>query len=343
MTIDRRQFLAASAAVLAAPSIGLAATRKLKLSHYLPPQHQTHLDLVHWTDNLRAKTNGELDIEIFPAGQMGPAPRQFDLVRTGLADMAFVLPSLSAGRFPLSDLFMAPFLFSKGENLTPLTDSACSVIVTRQLPALAEEYAGTRLLCGICTRITGFFMRDKRIAAPDDLRGLRIRPNGQFAAAHLTAWGASPATVSPAEVADAIGKGVIDGALFNYEGGKSFQLGETVREVSDLNHSSGFFALVMNEKSYRALPEAHRSLIDETTGVEAAARIGAAYDQATAVGRQYMLDQGATIHAIPPEIAHAFKAPLDPITEAYVKTLEAKGLKARQLLASVTETVQQAG
>jgi TRAP-type C4-dicarboxylate transport system substrate-binding protein len=87
--ITRRTILAA-AATIAAPAVLRAAPTKLKLSHYLPPQHQSHKEFQRWADELRQKTGGQLDIEIFPAWKMGPPPRQFDLARTGVADISFV-------------------------------------------------------------------------------------------------------------------------------------------------------------------------------------------------------------------------------------------------------------
>ena len=113
--ISRRQLLgtaAAGAAVIATPAVLRAAPVKLKLSHYLPPQHQINTELKRWADDLKQKSNGELDIEVFPAGQMGPPPRQFDLARTGVSDFSFFFTALVPGRFPLTEILGAPFLFS---------------------------------------------------------------------------------------------------------------------------------------------------------------------------------------------------------------------------------------
>jgi TRAP-type C4-dicarboxylate transport system substrate-binding protein len=156
---------------------------------------------------------------------------------------------------------------------------------------------------------------------------------------HLAAWGASLATIPPAELSDAIAKGVVDGAIFNFEGGRAFQLADSVRKVSLLNHSVGFFTLVMNQGVYDAMPEAHRKIVDETTGAEAAGRIGAMYDTAEAGGREYMASRGVEIHQLEPAQIEAFKQVVDPVTERQFDELEAKGLKARDLAAKIREKV----
>ena len=50
--------------------------------------------LTQWGETLKEKSGGELNVEIFPSGQLGPPPRQFDLVLNGVADIAVVLHSM---------------------------------------------------------------------------------------------------------------------------------------------------------------------------------------------------------------------------------------------------------
>ncbi|MBS0249400.1 MAG: TRAP transporter substrate-binding protein DctP, partial [Proteobacteria bacterium] len=206
--ISRRRLLgtaAAGAAVIAMPAVLRAAPVKLKLSHYLPPQHQINTELKRWADELKQKSSGNLEIEVFPAGQMGPPPRQFDLARTGVADFAFFFTALVPGRFPLTEILGAPFLFTKGGKA--ITSAQASAIGTNLRDDLAAEYAGTEMLYAVVTSSMGFFMRDKLVKTPDDVKGLKIRPTSTTMASHLRAWGAAPTTIAPAEVSDAIAKG----------------------------------------------------------------------------------------------------------------------------------------
>ena len=232
--ITRRSLLvtaATAATAVAMPNVVRAKPTKLKLSHYLPPQHQINKEFHRWADELRKKTDGQLDIQIYPAGQMGPPPRQFDLARTGVADLAYVFTALVPGRFPMTDMLSAPFLFAHDDGM-PISTADASVIGTNLRGMLAHEYAGTEILYSVVATSVGFFMRERLVRTPNDLKGLRIRPTSTVVASHLRAWGASPTTIAPPELADAIAKGVVDGAIFNFEGGKVFQLQQSVKKVS---------------------------------------------------------------------------------------------------------------
>lgn len=336
--ITRRHLLAAAAATVAAPAVLRAAPSKLKLSHYLPPQHQIHAEFQRWADELRQKTGGQLDIEIFPAGQMGPPPRQFDLARTGVADLSFVYTALSPGRFSMTDMLGAPFLFTKPDR-RPISTANASLITTNLRDRLAPEFAGTELLYFVVSTALGLFMRDKTIKTPDALKGLRVRPTSATAASHLQAWGASPTTIGPAELADALAKGVVDGAIFNFEGGKVFQLQQAVKHVSLVADSAGIFCLVMNSQAMAGLPKESQQVIANTTGPAAGQRVGGLYDSSEAAGRKVFEQAGVEIVEIYGDAAGAFEQKTKAITDQQIAALEAKGLKIGQLLADVRAQV----
>ncbi len=332
--LTRRGFIAATAATLAMPAIGRAQQTKLKLSHYLPPQHQINTELNRWAGEVREKSGGAADIEVFPAGQMGPPPRQFDLARTGVSDISFIFTALTPGRFPLVDALSIPFLFAN-ENGEPVSTAAASHIATSLKARTAQEFQGIDLLYAVVTTSGGWFMRDKLIQKPSDMEGLRIRPTSAAAAAQITTLGASPATIPPTELADAIAKGVVDGAIFNFEGGKAFQLQQSVKKVSTLANSVGYFALVMNSDRLAGLPEEGRNAIVETTGPDAAARVGGLYDAAEVAGRAFLEEAGVEIIDLRGDSANAFREALQPVADEQIAELKAAGHDIDDLIADI--------
>jgi TRAP-type C4-dicarboxylate transport system substrate-binding protein len=342
MTITRRALLAGGA-MLAAPTILRAqAPIQLKATHWVPPAHQMHKELTRWSDDLAKRSGNRIAITVLPAGQMGPPQRQFDLARTGVADIAYFLPGLTPGRFPMADLFQLPFLFNReGELDKPLKADAASAIATTVADDLNKqvEFEGTKILYTIASPPHSLFMSKATVRKPADLRGLRVRHNGPVGAAQLAAWGATPVAVAPAEVADAMEKGTIDGMIFNHEAGRAFQIGSAVKKVTELNWAVSPFALVINRASYAALPADARALIDETTGVEAARRVGALYDAAEAEGREYLVKAGAEIIKPTLEEFAAFRDALKSSQDDMLAALEAKGMKARAFYARIRQLV----
>ncbi|HVG51168.1 MAG TPA: hypothetical protein VM867_06000, partial [Xanthobacteraceae bacterium] len=102
--------LLASAAILCFAGTASAQTTELKVSVFTPPINPHSMEMERAKKEIEAKTNGRLKLNVFHASQRGPAPRQFDLVRTGVADMAIVFHGLTPGRFPMSEMSELPGL-----------------------------------------------------------------------------------------------------------------------------------------------------------------------------------------------------------------------------------------
>lgn len=330
----RRALLAAGAAVaMASPSVALAQTVELKLSHYVPTNHTMHQELLRWAEDMDKKSNGRLKISIFPAGQMGPITRQFDLARTGVADIAYFLQGATPGRFPLTELAQLPYAFNPevgGTLQKPVSSADASAVVTGMAGQLAKEYEGAKLLMVIAQPNLSLMFNKAAVRQPSDMKGMRLRHNGPLAAKMIDALGATPAAVAPVELADALEKGTVKGMIFNYEAGQAFQMGSAVTSVTELNFSAVTLGLAMNEKKYDALPADLRKLIDDSMGMEAARRFGAKFDEAEAAGRRYLVDKKVEIILPSADETQAFRAPLKPVVEQAIDAVQAKGLPARK-------------
>jgi TRAP-type C4-dicarboxylate transport system substrate-binding protein len=110
--ITRRSALLGAVSGAAAGLVGARSARAepitLKVSHYLPPNHTFHRELMTWGDSLNDQSQGQLTVNIFPASQLGPVNRQFDMVRNGVVDIAVGLHGATPGRFPMTDLVSLP-------------------------------------------------------------------------------------------------------------------------------------------------------------------------------------------------------------------------------------------
>lgn len=280
---------------IAALTFGLgtaAIAETLRISTFVPPNHAFNRALAAWGEELSSATDGQLTVEIFPAGQLGPPPRQFDLVRSGGADISVILNGATPGRFPMTELAGLP--------LTHPSAGLDSAITSRRLTELAPEYLaaeyeGTRILWMAITPPLKIHLTTVDPSNLENLRGLRIRYAGSTWQAILEALGASPVPVPPSEAADAMSRGVVDGASFPYEATMSFDLAP----VSDYSLEPGLaaatFAVIMGDDAYNRLTPEHQALIDSTTGPDRAAWFGAMWDEGEAHGRQYMIDGGVTI------------------------------------------------
>lgn len=324
-----RTLLATTLGVLVALSSAapVAAQEKfeLKLAHYVPAAHFFSKYLANWADTLRERSNGRLDIKIFDGAQMGPTPRYYDLARTGVADITWILHGATPGRFPLTELINLPYLVGSAEIGTKvLNDPAIRAY-------LDKEHEGVKVLYLLTHQPGSLHTRKKAVRSPEDMKGTRIR----FAAAtireYVAALGATPVGVPPPEIAEALQKGTIDGVFIDYGGAHTaFKLGGLIDYTTELYAYVTSFAVVMNTDSYNKLPDDLKKLIDETTtGVSE--EIGKLWDAADAPGKKYLIAEGGKTVELTPEEAAVFRKVGEDVTQKVVADTAAKGLPAKEV------------
>ena len=327
--------LAAAAALLIAAAAPTQAQQplELKVSHYMPPSETVHLVLEDWAKELERRSGGRLKLRIYPASQLGPVQRQFDLARNGQADMAVGLTGATPGRYPLTEIASLPFAAPS----TGATSAAMSRRLTELGPKyLAGEFQGLHLLWLGMTPEVSFFTSKREIDGEADLRGLKMRFQGEGNAKILRRFGAVPLQVPPGDVADAMGKGVIDGALFNYEAAESYGLTPVTRHVMEPGFVAATLILVMNAERYDALPPDLRAIIDDTTGPAAAAELGRRWDEAEQHGRQSMLAANVKVNTLSPDGLAHLKETLKALEVEEVAALDKTGKPASQFYADFT-------
>ena len=305
----------------------------LKVSTFVPPKHAFNRMLTEWGEELAEKSGGALTIDLFPAGQLGPPPRQYDLAATGAADIAVHLTATTPGRFPMAELAALPLSYPSAGS-----DSAIS---SQRLTELAEDYLagenpGTKILWMAVTPPLKINVKGDVSAKLSDLEGKRIRYAGAVFQAMIEDLGASPMPVSPGEVSESLSKGVIDGATFPYEAVMAFDLGEAINYSIEPGMASAVFSVVMNETKFNALSPEHQQLILETTGPARAAAFGAMWDEGEAKGREYVLSKGVEIVTLEGAELDKLTSVVEPIVATTIQAVEDSGKPGRAFFDAYT-------
>ncbi|MFD1796959.1 TRAP transporter substrate-binding protein [Paracoccus aurantiacus] len=327
-----KMIAAASALALMAGTAG--AETVLRASTFLPPNHTWNHAIEEWGQELTEKSGGELRVEIYPAGQLGPPPRQFDLVTSGAAEMAVILHGATPGRFAMTELAGLPLVTPSAGNTSQIMSRRLTEIAP---DFLAEEHPGTKILWMAVTPPLKFHLADTDPTDPAALEGKRIRYAGTVWQQIIEAMGASPVPVPPAEAADAMSKGVVDGATFPYEATQSFDLAPVTKFSMEPGIASATFALVMSQSFFDGLSPELQAIIDETTGPERADWYGAKWDEGEAAGRQYMVDGGVTIVTLDPAQVDELRAEYAPIVEGAIAAVAGGGKPAQEFVDAYTQ------
>ena len=91
MNKNRRQLIQASAVTGAGLALtgsvrGQQAPFRLKFGNIMPPDHPLNTRMLEASAEIKAKTNGQVDIQIFPASQLGTDATMLSQLRSGGID-----------------------------------------------------------------------------------------------------------------------------------------------------------------------------------------------------------------------------------------------------------------
>jgi tripartite ATP-independent transporter DctP family solute receptor len=206
-----RSLTAFALSVLATACAESPDSIRLTLAHSLEPTHTVHKAMVFMDERLRELSDGSMQLEIYPSGQLGEEREAIELLQIGSVAMTKVSAAPLEGFVPAMRIFNLPYLFRDREHYLAVLDSAIGEELLRapvaaRLRGLGYYDAGSR----------SFYTKDRPVRSPADLAGLKIRvQQSQTAMQMVRALGGSPTPIAFGELYSALQQSVVDGAENN--------------------------------------------------------------------------------------------------------------------------------
>jgi TRAP-type C4-dicarboxylate transport system substrate-binding protein len=331
MSFDRFGFAARAAlavVLMTAPAAAQPAPVNLKFASFAPEGAASSRQFKRYQEELQAKTGGRATLEIFYGGSMGPMPRHYDLVRTGVADMAFFQQGQTPGRFPLTELSHLPYLFPSGPKGVEVSAKVMADLKDRYL---AAEHSDTRLLWIGFNQASSVWTANRPVRKLEDLQGLRLTASTPTLVALFRAQGVAPVGIPIALVAEALQKGTVDGASTDAFGVFSFKLGNLVRYNTPVFTANVSFGIAVNPAAYARLPADGRAVVDSWSMKErAVADTMYIWGDFPPVAK-YVADSKVEHIELGADDDRKVRAASDRFIDRYLSELNAKGLPAREV------------
>jgi TRAP-type transport system periplasmic protein len=202
----------------------------------------------YWANLINTRSKGRVKITTYPAGTLLPPDRLYEGVATGIVDIGQVSPSYVATRFPANDATLLPYRMKSGWVFTHASNDW-------MMKFKPKEYQDVHMFNQVSPGPYVIGMRNKPVAKPEDLKGMKMRASGTQAAAYIKALGATPVNMPMAEAFEALERGVIDGTLAPVEPLKAWKHAEVIKYETKLPLAcvSGN-NLFMNLQKWNSLP-----------------------------------------------------------------------------------------
>lgn len=298
--------------------VGLAHSQTvIKYAHFQPGSEDQpkHAAAMAFEAYVEGATGGDLDVEIYPASQLGDAAAVLEGLQLGTVELGVVHDGPIASFFKPIEVLSTPYLFDNQAVAWEVFDGPF-------MDAFGEgmrDEANLELL-GVGDNGIRHFTNDVRpIVTPDDLDGLKIRVQPSPIYENLVeSLGASPSAIAWPELPSALQQGVVDGQENGVTNILAASLYQNQQYVTLGAHVYSVHLYLMSGPFWDGLSEEHREVVQ--TGVEIAETIHRGMTTAQDLNAEAILsDVGMDVTVLTPEQIAVFREVAQPAVEEYLR------------------------
>ena len=241
---------------------GLAKTLLRANSQWTEVHAGSKVDM-WWADEIKKRTNGEVEIKLFFGGALGKAQENLALLQEGAIDIAMMSP----GYFPAQLPFHAapnsiPMAMSKVDEATELMERLMA-----EVPAFDDEARANGVKTLFFHHLNPYELVCKdHIKGVADMQGKKMRTWGKALPQAVEAVGATPITLFLPDIYDGLARGVVDCIPFSVDLVLNYKMYEVAKNIHRITIWEGpTNATWISLKSWDKLTAEQQKIIQEVS------------------------------------------------------------------------------
>lgn len=283
---------------------------------------------------LRKRSRDKISYTLFAGGALGKATEHYDIVAKGLSDMGYFTATFTPGRFPLTDVLSLAAWVDGKDVATEIGNSMYQRILHR-------EFKGVKVV-ELNGCIQSFLWTKKPVRTLEDAKGMKIRTPGGHQTNYIKAIGAEPVLMPPGDVYMAIETGTVDGLVTCPPVLLSFKLHEVVRHGVIATFGCVSEGVVMNETTWKRLPEDLRPVLEEVCHNPFRTTGGLTRDVYKEMVKE-IAEKKVELYNLPSKEAERWYDRFREVTRRWVADLEARHLPGREVAKAFNEECEKRG
>jgi TRAP-type C4-dicarboxylate transport system substrate-binding protein len=321
-------FAAGLALLVARPA---AAETKILFNVFTPPSSEISQKIIYpWLKEIERVTEGRVKIVIPPQNMAAP-PEQMNMVKTGVADGAFMFNAFLQKSHPALQLGFLP-----GTMHTALADGVAYWRTYEKFIAPKHPVNEVKLL-GFFANPPGhlYNMEKKPIQSIADMKGKKTWSLPGLTASAIGATGASVVPGPAVRMYEIVSKGVVDHfCCIDYGDMQAYKVLQYVGAVTEVEGGvfSPKFSVFVNTAKWNSLSPKDQAAIMKISGEALARRAGLNDEHNESVKKDYLAHGGIIVKASP-EFNAALKKTWQPLFDAWIASANKEGVDGKAALA----------
>jgi len=293
-----------------------AASKVIKYAHFQSADLSApkHAAALAFEGCVETKTAGDIDVQVFPASQLGSGAEVMEGLQLGSIQMGVVHDGpISATYKPFSVLAL-PYLFDDQAMAWAIVDGDFGKAMFEDM----RDKTGIRVFGLADNGVRNFTNSKKPVAAPDDMAGLKMRVMTAPVWVKLVeSLGAAATPVPWPELPGALQQGVVDGQENGVTNILDASLYQHQKHVSLDGHVFSWHAYMMNDDFYNSLSDSEKKAVNQCVEIAKVIHRGmtAAQDANAAT---ILAEKGMEVTPVTPDNKEKFRQMAQPSVREFI-------------------------
>jgi len=311
--------MTALGAVLAVSSAS-AQEFRLNFGHYLSNSPFVKVEQ-DFAQRVEERSNGRVKINIVYSGGLGKDSELLGLVGRGAIDMAGVVPGYYGDQLLYSKILQTPFVFDSPAEAIEVADWSFA-----ELEPFKDEMKRLGIHRLFHQPVDSYYMTGKSddCQDPAKLAGKKIRTFGNLIPHMMSAVGATPVTVPPGDLYEAIDRGTIDYSFVNMGNVDAYRLYEAGKYSCGPAMSIAGHMVVLSDRTWKRLPEDIQQIITEEAAAAQQAYVEWSNTHVEGA-KERVKAGGGEIIEMSPELIAAWKEKTPDLLQVWVDDMKGRG------------------
>ncbi len=233
----------------------------IRVAYSVPEDHASHIAGLAFKEDIEAKSDGKIKVELFPNGQLYASDREaVEAVQLGNIEMTVIATPTMATFAPEFSIFDLPFLFDSREAAYKAMDGELGNALNEKVDEIG--------LVSLGYGENGFrhLVNNKhKIEKPEDMKGLKMRVmENKVYEDMFNALGANSSPLAFGELYSALQQGVFDGMDNPISLISSMKFYEVQKYLTLSSHTFAPIISVINKDYFEGMPEDLQATLKES-------------------------------------------------------------------------------
>ena len=308
--------LLTTTAAIAIGFAGAASAKDLKYAHFQSADLSApkHAAALAFESCVEGKTGGSIDVQVYPASQLGGGPEVLEGLELGSIQMAVVHDGPISAMYKPFSVLALPYLFDDQAMAWSVMDGPFGEELFEDM----RQKTGIRVFGVADNGVRNFTNNVRPVAEPADMEGLKLRVmTAPVWVTLVESLGASATPVPWPELPGALSQGVVDGQENGVTNIVDASLYQHQKYVSLDGHVFSWHAYMMSDAFYEGLTDAEKQAVNQCVEIAKVIHRGMTAAQDTNASA-ILAEKGMEVIQVSPEQKAMFRELAQPAVREYI-------------------------